>query len=163
MSASIESYLVKGVTQGHGWHYCTYCKHGTSSYCSGTVGAARASPHLFEGKQRKGVRACTKTWHFVQTRHTYVFIAVSPLSLRSLSPRFDTLNPTAQLSQRIIEEDGPATTLRGRGGLQTGRAGWIEQGPQAITGPSKVFVKGLCRYRSRADREEGAEAPPLAR
>lgn len=34
------------------------------------------------------------------------------------------------------------------------QAGWVEPGPKSITGPSKLFVKGPCRFRPPRVQEE---------
>ncbi|CAM9193530.1 unnamed protein product [Ectocarpus sp. 12 AP-2014] len=55
------------------------------------------------------------------------------------------------LSQDIIEQDGKNDSSEGRA-----RTGWTEPGPRAITGPSKLYMKGVCRYRPWVDvSEEG--------
>lgn len=50
---------------------------------------------------------------------------------------------TTQLSQRIFSPGRPSTPETTHGN----RTGWVEPGPRSITGPSKLYMKGLCRYR----------------
>ncbi|CAM9090880.1 unnamed protein product, partial [Hapterophycus canaliculatus] len=52
------------------------------------------------------------------------------------------------VGQSIIKEDEKKNTPEG---WERDRAGWIEPGPRAITGPSKLFMKGQCKYRPCAD------------
>lgn len=53
-----------------------------------------------------------------------------------------------QVTQNIINQEGE---INAPGGGSGGRAGWMEPGPRALTGPSKLYMKGLCRYRPCAD------------
>ncbi|CBJ29417.1 hypothetical protein Esi_0146_0032 [Ectocarpus siliculosus] len=54
-----------------------------------------------------------------------------------------------ELSQSIIDQDGKNDAPEGRA-----RTGWTEAGPRAITGPSKLYMKGVCRYRPWVDAGE---------
>eukprot|EP00903_Cladosiphon_okamuranus_P018258 g16795.t2 len=60
------------------------------------------------------------------------------------------------LSHNIIDQGGKSNPQEGSRG---GRAGWVEPGPRALTGPSKLYMKGLCRYRPCAvdDHPAGGE------
>lgn len=54
-----------------------------------------------------------------------------------------------QVSQNIIDQDGKNDTAEGKA-----RTGWTEPGPRAITGPSKLYMKGVCKYRPWVDASE---------
>lgn len=56
-----------------------------------------------------------------------------------------------KVKQNIITKDGQVSRSVLPGGVGH-RAGWMERGPKSTTGPSKIFVKGLCRLRSRAEK-----------
>ncbi|CAN0153711.1 unnamed protein product [Scytosiphon promiscuus] len=94
------------------------------------------------GESQVGWHQLKRSWErHVHLKHLRALAKAGPDAIRQYA-----------LSQSIIKQDEKPDAAEGG---KRGRAGWMEPGPRAITGPSKLFMKGPCKYRSSCE-EKGA-------